>query len=118
MKTILLILACACTISIKAQTNNSKFFPDNSAYIATTVSNNAVYRKKTVNAEILSSSIKSGKLHLKINKPISLFFYDSDGRLLYNKRLQEGKQVVDVGNYQKGEYFVHTEDATTRIIVD
>jgi hypothetical protein len=118
MKTILFVLASLFTYTANAQTNNSKVFTDDAGYIDISTPITIASKKKMPNAEILSNTIVSGKLKLKINKTSTLSFYGSDGRLLYSQKMQPGVRTVDVGNYPKGAYFVNTEDATAKINVE
>jgi type IX secretion system substrate protein len=52
-----------------------------------------------------------------IVKPSRLSFYNSDGRMLWQKQFNAGTEQINVNGYSKGSYLLKAGDHTEKVII-
>ncbi len=66
---------------------------------------------------VFSNRVSNGQLQVNLKKPEHLYFYSTDGRLLWQQQLKAGINFVDIGSYAKGFYFLRINRSTEKIVI-
>jgi hypothetical protein len=66
---------------------------------------------------VINTVVSNGVLQVEVKASSTLYLYNNDGKLIWQKRYNTGSQNIDLGNMPKGVYFLKGKDAAEKIIV-
>jgi hypothetical protein len=69
------------------------------------------------NPFIILNNPVSTSLNIQVNRIITLYIYDNNGRLVWNKEVNKGIVSIDVSRYAKGIYLLKSGDKSLKILV-
>ena len=66
---------------------------------------------------IFNNPVTNGLLQVKLNAPVQLLLYSSDGKLLWQNHVNPGTTSIDMNGYPKGTYLLKANNQVGRVVV-
>jgi hypothetical protein len=72
---------------------------------------------QTPSVRVLSTYITDNQIRIQLDQPTDIALFTTQGRLLMQKRLPAGQQVINVNSYAKGIYLLKMGDRSEKIMI-
>ena len=66
---------------------------------------------------VLNTLVSNGVLEVEVKASSTLYLYNNDGKLIWQKQFNAGLQIIDCSAVPKGMYFLKGKDAVEKIVV-
>jgi hypothetical protein len=66
---------------------------------------------------LINNSASSREFQVQVNEPTTLSLFNASGVLMKKIKYTPGLQLLDLGNYSSGLYFLRSRDVTAKIVV-